>query len=248
MTTYTHHPVADIFPMMSNEEFEKLCADIQAHGLLEPIWTTEGTRIVDGRNRYKACLQVGVDPRFREWNGNGSLVDFVISLNVHRRHLSKTQLSCVGVQSLVHYAAEAKERQKAAGAQNLANYNNGLVMEKIPELAKGEDPPKPAPTAVELAGAAVGVNPRYVHDAKKISEVAPEKFKEMQAGNLTIQDAKREVREEKRAPEKLVPIKIDWKERAKKLETALALIVNNGGSAQQMAIDKAAELLEEIRR
>ena len=75
------HPVAAIFPMMETIEFEGLKADIQRHGQLEPIWTHDGM-IIDGRNRYLACGELGIEPKIKEWepvNGAG-LVDFVISL------------------------------------------------------------------------------------------------------------------------------------------------------------------------
>lgn len=89
------HPVANIFPMMSAEELAALKADIQANGLREPIWTQDD-QIIDGRNRYNACESLGVEPRFREWDGKGSLVAFVVSLNLIRRHLNETQRGMVG--------------------------------------------------------------------------------------------------------------------------------------------------------
>ena len=86
LTTMQFHSVANIFPMMSAEEFAALKADIQTNGLREPIWLHDN-QIIDGRNRYNACEAVGVEPRFREWDGKGSLVAFVVSLNLVRRRL-----------------------------------------------------------------------------------------------------------------------------------------------------------------
>jgi ParB-like chromosome segregation protein Spo0J len=56
--TIEFHSVANIFPMMTGKEFEALKQDILTNGLKEPIWLYEG-KIIDGRNRYLACLETG---------------------------------------------------------------------------------------------------------------------------------------------------------------------------------------------
>jgi hypothetical protein len=59
------HPVADIFPMMNDREFTDLTTDIREHGLREPIWLHHDGRIIDGRNRWLACAEVGLEPDTR---------------------------------------------------------------------------------------------------------------------------------------------------------------------------------------
>lgn len=90
MTNADFHPVAELFPLMTGAAFDELVHDIRINGLREPIWTHEG-KIIDGRNRFNACLKAGVSPRYHEWSGTGDLTEFVVSLNLHRRHLSESQ-------------------------------------------------------------------------------------------------------------------------------------------------------------
>ena len=52
------HPLADLFPLLEGEDFEQLVTDIRENGLYEPIVMLDG-RILDGRNRYRACLSAG---------------------------------------------------------------------------------------------------------------------------------------------------------------------------------------------
>lgn len=97
MAELEFHPVADIFPMMSEREFADLAADIAEHGLREPVWLHRDGRIIDGRNRYRACRQAGLPCEFRGYEGDDNkLVSFVVSLNLHRRHLSESQRAMVG--------------------------------------------------------------------------------------------------------------------------------------------------------
>jgi hypothetical protein len=87
------HPTADLFPEMPKTDYRKFSADIAANGLREEIVTYQG-QILDGRHRYRACLDNGIEPCFREYQGDDP-VGFVVSMNGHRRHLTKSQRAMV---------------------------------------------------------------------------------------------------------------------------------------------------------
>jgi hypothetical protein len=87
------HPLADLFPMMTDVELDELGEDMLKHGQREPIWLYEG-KILDGRNRYRACLVKGIQPRTAETHVADPLA-FVISLNLKRRHLDASQRAMV---------------------------------------------------------------------------------------------------------------------------------------------------------
>jgi len=86
------HPLADMFPLMKGEEFDALVADIKANGLHEEIILHEG-KILDGRNRYRACLAAGHRLLTLDLDGLGyhDPLAYVISKNIHRRHLDAEQ-------------------------------------------------------------------------------------------------------------------------------------------------------------
>lgn len=88
------HEYADLFPMMATADIARLADDIKENGQANPIVTFEG-KILDGRNRYQACTMAGVDPRFTEYDGAEPLA-FVVSHNLHRRHLNESQRGMVG--------------------------------------------------------------------------------------------------------------------------------------------------------
>jgi ParB-like chromosome segregation protein Spo0J len=92
MTEYAFHELATVFPLLEGGEYTALIDDIRRHGLLEPITLFEG-KILDGRNRYRACLAAGVEPRFREilFGDYAEAAACVISANIHRRHLTAEQ-------------------------------------------------------------------------------------------------------------------------------------------------------------
>lgn len=107
------HEAANLFPLMEGQAFADLVSDIKEHGLREDIWTHEG-KIIDGRNRYRACKEAHRQPRFRAWNGEGSIIKFVLSLNLHRRHLDESQRAVVSAKIANLEASERKSDRKVS--------------------------------------------------------------------------------------------------------------------------------------
>jgi ParB-like chromosome segregation protein Spo0J len=175
------HAISNIFPMMEGDDFDDLVADIKANGLLEPIWLHPDGRIIDGRNRYRACQEAGIEPQFQEWEPDGrSLATFVLSKNIHRRQLTSSQRAAIAVGLLPHLEEEAKSRMQLAAEGK----------EIIPDLQKGQ--------ARDHAAKITQSNPRYVGDAKKLDEQAPELLREVLQGKKTIPKAMKEYEKKKR--------------------------------------------------
>jgi hypothetical protein len=91
--TYELHPLCVLFPRMAGADFDALREDIRANGLRTPIVLHDGM-ILDGGNRYRACIEAGVTPEFVEFAG-GNLWSFVWSMNGSRRHLSPGQQAAI---------------------------------------------------------------------------------------------------------------------------------------------------------
>src|SRR2546423_184279 len=87
------HAAAELFPLMAGDSFAELVEDIRVNGLHESIVRADDGAILDGRNRYLACLAAGVEPRYVTYTGNPWT--FVISPNLHRRHLTDTQRAVI---------------------------------------------------------------------------------------------------------------------------------------------------------
>lgn len=174
------HPAAEIFPMMEPSNLKQLAMDIKEQGLMEPIVLFEG-KILDGRNRYQACLQVGVKPKFIEVDlDGGSALEFVLSKNLHRRHLSTAQRAALALTLLPELSEQARQRMRFLGK------GKGEIHPELPpEVAedKGE--------AVEKAAALVGLGHSTVEKAVAIQKRTPDVIEKMLSGEIKTVDAAR---------------------------------------------------------
>ena len=186
------HQFADLFPMMQADEFSSLVENIKQHGLREKVWLFQG-KILDGRNRYKACLQSGVTPEFRQFTGDeNQALQAVISWNLERRHLSSSQKAAIGVELedlLAELERQAKERQKESGGDRKSEwYQEKSVTQKIEQPIEDRN----ERSATAKAAAVLGTNRQYVSDAKKLRQTAPEVHQQIKEGKVTISQAKKQ--------------------------------------------------------
>jgi hypothetical protein len=96
----TFHPLSNMFPRMSDEEFKALVEDIRTNGLRQPITIYLG-QILDGRHRYDAANAAKRDLKdFTEFKPTGvdAALKFVVGQNVNRRHLTESQRALIAAQ------------------------------------------------------------------------------------------------------------------------------------------------------
>jgi ParB-like chromosome segregation protein Spo0J len=172
------HPLCTLFPRLGDAEFGALVADIRANGLRQPIVTHQGM-ILDGGNRYRACAEAGVEPDFVEFSG-GNIVSFVLSANLHRRHLSP------GQQAAIVASAQDWASAQSRGGNRKADQSATLHFDRTADRA-----------------AESGASLRTQKMADKVARANPELAKRVAHGEVSLPKAVREV--EGKAPTVATP-------------------------------------------
>jgi len=173
------HNYADIFPMMTSKEFNELKRDIKENGLLEPILLYEG-KILDGRNRYNASQAVGVEIKTREYTGTNPL-QYVMSTNLKRRHLTDSQKAIVGRRYKKYYSVFAKQRMLGGGVELVPQGDEGRARDK--------------------AGEVVGVSGRYIDIAEEVLSIRPEMEEKIMSGEIKLKQVYRDIKLDKQKSE-----------------------------------------------
>ena len=171
---YDYHEIANIFPMMNEDEYDRLKDDIAINGQLEPVVLYEG-KVLDGRNRYKALCDIGLKTNFEEYQGDQPL-SYVISKNLHRRHLEVGQRAMIATTVKPMLEVEAKKRQ----AHGLTAPGKSLL-ETFPEAIQGN--------ARDQAGDLFGVSGKSVATAEMLKEEAPDLAEKVMSGEMTLNRA-----------------------------------------------------------
>jgi len=134
MTTLEPHPLSRLFPPISEEDFNKLAADIKLNGLHQPVMRYQG-KILDGNNRYRACELVKIAPRFTDFTGDDAAARYyVISANIHRRHLSREDRKAI-VEMLLK-ADPTKSNRQIGEQAKVDDKTVGAVREELEATAE----------------------------------------------------------------------------------------------------------------
>lgn len=167
--------------MMNVSEIKQLAEDIKANGLQSPIILYED-KILDGRNRCAACEMYGIDPVYENYKGNDPL-KYIVSTNMHRRHLTESQRAVVA--------------EKIANIQNGEFVGNQHVSRGAPIGAPQIDTPnshKPKVTQREAADM-MNVSRRAVQRVKEIKKTKPELINKIESGEITVNKALKEAKD-----------------------------------------------------
>jgi ParB-like chromosome segregation protein Spo0J len=167
------HEFAKLFPLLEGEEFLQLVNSIRKNGQRETI-KVFGGKILDGRNRYRACNELGIKPQLCFLSPDTNALEYVLDANLHRRHLTNNERAFV-----------------AASAANLCRGRpkSNKDAEKINPPIGGFNPAKPPMTTDELSKK-LDVPTRTIQKAKHVQDKGvPELRDAVLEDEITLNDA-----------------------------------------------------------
>lgn len=171
------HEYAQLFPLITGEEYTALVHDIDANGQRTAIILHQG-KILDGRNRYRACADLLLEPKFDAYAGEDALA-YVLSLNLFRRQLTVAQRALI--------AAELSSLR----ATTPISIDLGSQAEQDPEAVT---------MAIEAAAKVLGISPRSVSSAcKVVRDGTEELLQAVKAGVVSVSAAEQVAKLEKDA-------------------------------------------------
>jgi ParB-like chromosome segregation protein Spo0J len=128
---------------MSGKEYEDLKQSLREHGQQQPVILRDQV-LIDGRNRLRALLELGMEPVFQEYAGTLPIEDFILTQNLFRRHLTDDQRMMITTSVMYRKETDAALEREKSGTRNPAvNSTQGrrapTVTERIADVARGTD-------------------------------------------------------------------------------------------------------------
>ena len=204
------HPAAESFPMMGRESYRELLEDVRINGLYVPLVVCEGM-LLDGRNRAKACAELGIEPATETYDGNPWA--FVWSMNGTRRDLEKTDRAIIKEvierkskeweRRLSKTQEEAnRKRSEATKRQHKASRpRSGETMVAVSDQPPPNEPKKDRNVSRAAKAAEAGVSSGTMAAAESLVSKRPDLAEKVQAGKLkgsaAVKQMRREAAEEK---------------------------------------------------
>lgn len=172
------HLLAERICEMDKAQFDSLKLSIKTMGrLTDPIDLFDGM-ILDGRHRYKACIELGIAPTFRQFKGSyAEAVEYVIAKNAHR-HMSEAQRVC---------AAEA--------------FMDDLVKHRRPGPKDERQNALGSGKSSEIAALRFGVKARQVERVRAIRQVNTVIYEKILAGRANVNQAATQLKHSAREKE-----------------------------------------------
>lgn len=198
------HPAADEFPLLDDKRLNELAEDIRKNGQREPIRLYDG-KIVDGRNRYRACQLLGIEPGAEHLREEVDPFAYVWSLNGERRDLTADQRYLIWKSCSERSEAWLAEKRRIEREANekrseAAKGNDNAARDREPKTVQPQSVAKPSyhETKSSTAKAALSkTNRGSVERMDQLSRERPDLAARVKVGALKSADAIREMKREK---------------------------------------------------
>ncbi len=197
------HPVADLFPMLAEDELAELAADIKQRGLLQPIVLDVEGRVLDGRNRLAACESAGIEPTFETYEGDDP-DGYAFAVNVNRRHLRAGARHLLTEQARRLTGKSKIAVSQASGVHDQRLIEAGLVLDFAPDhVERVMDGGESLQTAVAVARERKREKAEDHAKKERLRTGAPDLLDQVADGRLDLDEAVAAlgVREQKAANE-----------------------------------------------
>lgn len=185
---YSIHEAADAFPMMPPQRFSELKADIEKHGLRQPI-TLCDDKVLDGRNRYRACRELGIEPHCKIFDGDPWA--YVWSLNGQRRDLSEDQRA----QIFIHVNRESDNKITSEANAKRSGTQKGIpkseAMERSTTKCSTTLPASERNRTQYAKAKAAGVNAGAIARAEALQKKRPDLAEKVRTGEIKPAEARR---------------------------------------------------------
>ena len=184
------HRYAELLPLMRPNEFRALCDVIALNGQQVPAILFRG-KLLDGRNRARACAALGITLRVIAYTGSEMrALMYVLDANQHHRDLGKSQRAAVAATLLPVFAGDvAAERIEKIRSARLAALGKEIRI----NLSKSPSEHDSARRSRDLAADLMGVSPAYVQWALRIQRERPDLFEQLWNGALKMPTAMAEL-------------------------------------------------------
>jgi len=189
------HPYSDLLPEMTRFEYEGLRESIAVDGQQVPAVIYEG-KLLDGRNRARACGELGLPLRVQEYHGDAAdAMSYVISVNQHRRELTKSQRAAVAanlvdfVTDEVNEARIAKIRQARKAYSEVEIYGSEDPENETGPLVSQSKIDPEMPRARDITASWMNVSPSYVQYARHVKTQDDDLFRDILNGGISVKAA-----------------------------------------------------------
>lgn len=194
---YRVHPVASMFPLMEGGLYEEFKGTIEAVGQnIDPI-IVQGDVLLDGRNRLRACLELGIEPRVEEYQPpitkfgkELEASNFIRSKNLDRRNLTPDQRVSIAAQIHAWRMEERARQRKAEGGKKAGRGRPEKADTKsYPAIDEPKTRAKNERSTVGQIAVEAKVSYHKAAQALTVAKIAPQELTVVSAGKLSLNEA-----------------------------------------------------------